>query len=320
MNNMKYPSYIIILLCFLGYSCSEKIALTPGIEEFNVSTESTTYKVGDEVQFNFEGNPNIITFYSGELYQQYDFREGRVTDIDELFFSFQTANPTAAGAQKDQFKVLVSTDFNGDYQNVESVEAATWTDLSDQFEYATSGSFRASGDADITSLIQEGQPLYIAYKYITHPQGENGVVRSWLVQNFSLVGNTNIGSLNLGNMTNVGFRIVEKNPETVPTRSAISATRVTLLGPLLDPDNDLYTETWAITKAFNVGAIDEGPDYPLAIKGNEHSRLSSYTHVYEQPGVYDVYFIATNANIDGAAQVIRNLKITITGDPEVEEE
>lgn len=317
---MKHTIYIAFLLSFVCFSCSEKIELTPGIDEFNVSTASATYRVGDEVQFNFEGNPNIITFYSGELYHQYNYREGRITNIDELFFSFQTAHPTAAGAQKDQFQVLVSTDFNGDYQNIESVEAATWTDLSDQFEYATSGSFRTSGNAYITELIQQDRPLYIAYRYITHPQSANGVVRSWLVQNFSLIGNTDIGPLTLGNMTNTGFRIVEKNPETVPTRSAISATRVTLLGPLLDPSNDLYTETWAITKAFDVGAIDEGPDYPLPIKGNEHARLTSYTHIYETPGVYDVYFIATNANIDGAAQVIRNLKITITGDPEVDGE
>lgn len=308
---MKNTIYIAILITFFSSSCSEKIELTGGIDEFNVTTASSTYQVGEEVQFLFEGNPNIITFYSGEPYRQYDYREGRVTTIDDVILSFQTAHPTASGAQSDQFAVMVSTDFNGDYQDFASVEAATWTDISDEFQYATSGSFVQSGDLSINSLVEEDKDLYIGFKYITHPQGENGVVRSWLVQSFSLEGTTDAEPLNLGDMTNTGFRIVEQNPETVNTRAAISATRVTLLGPVLDPANDIYNETWAITKGFNTGSIDEGPDYPLPIKGNEHPRLTNYTHIYDAPGVYEVYFIATNANVDGSEQVVRSLTLTI---------
>jgi hypothetical protein len=51
-------------------SCSKKLSIDP--LSFAVTTKSATYNVGDTVNFNFTGNPDIISFYSGLPGNTYD--------------------------------------------------------------------------------------------------------------------------------------------------------------------------------------------------------------------------------------------------------
>ena len=309
--NKKY-SFIGLLLLLAVTACDDQMNLAPGLDDFQVQTSSNTYKVGDEVTFTLSGDPNMITFYSGEEYQDYAYKDGRTIVVNRTLLSFSTANPSAAGAQPRQYSVWVSTDFNGDYSNFSNVSAATWTEITSHFTFATSGTFVQSGQLDLSDLLVEGKPLYVAYRYITRPQRENGPVRSFIVQTFSLTGETSGAPVIITEHGGAGFRIVEQNPETAPSRSTITATRLTLLGNLLTDDHDPATETWAITKGFDTGNIEMGPDQPMAIKGNEHPRLEEHRYVYTEPGTYRVVFVATNANAKDSRQVVRELELTIT--------
>ena len=80
---MKKIFLLPVLLLILS-ACNKKEVLTPN---FNISIDQgkTTFKVDEQITFNFSGNPNYITFYSGEDGRMYEFRErvtaGARTDI-----------------------------------------------------------------------------------------------------------------------------------------------------------------------------------------------------------------------------------------------
>lgn len=70
---------ILLLYVFLMtlFACNKKEVQPPN---FNVSIDQgkTTFKVDEQINFNFAGNPNYITFYSGEDGRMYEFRD-RIT-------------------------------------------------------------------------------------------------------------------------------------------------------------------------------------------------------------------------------------------------
>lgn len=307
---MKNINYLIICCAILFTACNKKIELTPGLENFKVSTTATSFKVGEEVNFSIQGSADIINFYSGEEYHQLDYRDGRVEKIEEAILSFNTSNPVLSGAQTDQFSVMASTDFDGNYSDYSHIQNATWVDITNRFKLATSATFLAGGAINITDLKVDKKPIYIAFKYLTRPSSF-GIVRTWHVEALSLKGNTSTGSLVLGDVAKSAFRLIEQNPETAPSRSTLSATRITLLGNLATPQNDIETQTWAVSRAFNITDADMGPDKPITIKAYSDSRLDRHTYAYKTPGTYNVSFVAKNTNVDGSAEVVREMEITI---------
>jgi len=248
---MKVKIHHILLGMLIVAACSKEIKVgdTP---DFNVITESTTYKAGQEIRFVFTGeNVHNISFYSGETLKNHDYRNGRVVFVgnEGAIMSFQTS--VQSGTQADQVSVLSSNDFDGDYSSLASVRAATWTDITSTVTLGTSSAFKASGDLDITNLMIPGKPIYFAFKYLTKPQETNGLVRTWYIQVFTINSKAKLdGTINLPltDQAGAGFRIVDENPVNAPALSTITTTRVTLIGnrykyaadPLFDPDNPIY--------------------------------------------------------------------------------
>src|SRR5690606_8241489 len=130
MELKKIFAYLMTVGSLLASSCDDPLDVTLP-QDFEVTTEKTTYRVGEEIEFKFDGNPNIITFYSGEVGNDYQFREGRVTPPGEVTLSFE--NRVIYGVQPDQFSILVSTDFSGQ-RNIDAIKAANWTNITDRFE------------------------------------------------------------------------------------------------------------------------------------------------------------------------------------------
>lgn len=76
---MKYSKYIIILFSTVIFSsCQKNEVLAP---KFDVSTEipfwsgKYSVKVNIPVKFLIDGNADFITFYSGELGKEYQYRD-----------------------------------------------------------------------------------------------------------------------------------------------------------------------------------------------------------------------------------------------------
>jgi len=245
---MKIKIFSLFTGLILTAGCSMELEVD--IPTIDVSVESTTVQAGQEIVFGFTGQADNISFYSGELFKDYAFRNGRVVDVANKGAEVSFTSAVSGGTQANQLSVLYSTDFNGNYTDLASVKTATWVDITSNFVLGTSATFLASGSFDISELIVSGKPIYFAFKYVNRPQVENGWARTWMIQNFTVLSKEKLGTTNLTVSSQVyaGFRIIDENPENAPARSVITTSRVTLLGniykdpadPIYDPENPIY--------------------------------------------------------------------------------
>lgn len=344
---MKSKIYSLLAGALLLFSC-DKIEDTQA-PDFEVSTESLTYKVGQPVNFKLNGQADMVWFYSGQAGNDYAFKDGRVVDTkgEGATLSFSTSLQ-GTGTQKNEFQVLASADFNGDYSSLASVKAATWTDITSRFTLSpgTNTAFTAATVKDISDLLVPGKPIYIAYRYVTKPQKDNGLSRQWLVEAFTVKSTKLFGTapLPITDQANAGFVIVDDLKDKAPARSVVSPTRISLYSnmykdpanPIFDPNSPIYdrespsydpkavyvpydptspyndpaSEHWAISKPINTESVDLGPDRSIAVKSME-TQPKAYAYTYNSPGTYKAYFIAANTNIEGSSQVVRTVDITI---------
>lgn len=317
---MKIIKIVFTALIYISFtSCKKEIKISSGIEEFEVGVDKEVYQANEEVMFNLKGNPDMISFYSGEIYKQYDYRGEREIMLDKATVSFTSSYPDATSTsvlQNPEFKVLVSTDFNNIY-NYENLKAANWTeiwtDITSRFTISTTSTAAgAAGNYQISDLAVPGKPLYVAFKYASKNQEAFGKVRRRTITAFTLTGTSVFGNHVLGNMVSTDFRLIEKN-DNARTSSALTSTTITFNGfpRSFTDDPDPETDTWFVSKAFDLGKLDNGPDRPEAIKGNQDPRLTSHIHAFSKPGEYTVTFIGINANVSGKKEVVRQLKIKV---------
>lgn len=244
---MKLRYHIFLFGLVAMISCQKKL-IVKDAPDFSVSVDATTtYQAGTPIVFNLQGSADVISFYSGEIFRDYTFKDGREIDIAghglNLNFNSAVAPGTPAGTQNNQFSILASTDFSGSYDDLASVKSATWTNITDRFTLGSSTAFTPSGRKDISDLLVAGKPIYFALKYVNKPQIDNGFARQWMVENFTLTSNDSLNKapISISNQVHAGFRIVDQHPDSAKARSTITATRVTLYGPVYkDPNNPIY--------------------------------------------------------------------------------
>lgn len=245
---MKLRYYIILFGLLVMGSCTKDLVVKDA-PDFSVSIidSTTTYKVGKPVNFAIQGGADIVSFYSGEVFHDYASKDGREVDVAgqglNLNFNSAVAPGTPAGTQQNQFSILASTNFSGNYNDLASVKAATWTDITNRFTLGATTAFKPSGKVDISDLLVAGKPIYFALKYVNLPQIANGFAKQWQIESFTLTSNDSLNNapVTIADQAHMGFRIVDENPVNAPARSTITATRVTLYGPVYkDPNNPIY--------------------------------------------------------------------------------
>lgn len=299
--------YIIAAGIFLFAGCMKKLEVNEPV--FDVKVEKSNWRAGEEVKFRLTGNPDLISFYSGEPLHDYAFAAGRIVETAGLELSFNTS--VEFGKQVDQLSVMASVDFNGGAR-FEDITAATWTDITNRFKLAGSATYTPSGKADITDLKTAGKPLYLAFRYRVKNPSVYGTGNVWRVQNFLLTAQTSIGAIQLGSTLNGGFRIFDQKPDIAPSRSTISATTLQLIAPALaDSTRTVDTECWIVTKGMETGDLDYGPDRPASVKGYADPAVTETVYVYPRPGRYRAVFTAFNANIAGSKEMVREVEIEI---------
>ena len=243
---MQYRYFIMLWGLLTMASCELEIA----VPDFQVTTESNTYKAGEAILFQVQGNADMVAFYSGEPTNDYQFKDGRVINVADKGVTMEFTSGVTGGAQEDQLRILASTDFDGNYDNLSSVKNANWIDITDRFVLGTSATFVPSTVQDISDLVVPGRSIFIAFRYETKPQAIHGLANNWMIQSFSLKSNESLDEvpIEITDQANAGFRIVDQEPENAPSLSTITTTRVSLLGniykdpndPIFDPENPIY--------------------------------------------------------------------------------
>lgn len=312
-NKLASLSIIVMMASSILISCQKNLPVD-GLENFNVTTDSVSYKAGTSVRFAFQGGEaQDISFYSGETLKEYDFKDGHIVDVtgQTAVLAFSTA--VNLGTQLNQLYVMASTDFKGDYSSITAVKAATWTDITARFKYGTTTTFLATS-ADVTDLMVAGKPLYIAFKYITKPQGVNGVARQWSIQSLTLTSGkklNNTVALTLSDEPSAGFQLVDQSATTAPALSAITTAKIVLQGNNYTTANDPTSENWAISTGINIDKVNLGPDLSTALKGMTAAALKEYRYVYATPGTYKAVFTSSNNSINETKQTSKTINLTI---------
>ncbi|MEZ2440374.1 DUF5017 domain-containing protein [Chitinophaga sp. RCC_12] len=295
MRNSLY--LLIIVIIFI--SCAKEKVVTPSLE---ITTSSLTYKAGDTVTFNFTGNPDNITFYSGEPGHNYAFRD-RTTAENDLQINFKTW--VQFGLIYKNLQLLVSNNYSG-VADTTSVRAATWTDISDRAVFSTGQDNTPSGTISLKDFADPKNTaarIYVAFKYTDYKKtlGQNRwVVRTFEANNISADGVVSpVAVLSSGGWKAFDF----KNPASVWT---VTTAQLLMFGGDKNVDDN---EDWVITKGLDPFYIK--PDAGVALK-NISTVLPSYKYVYTKPGTYKVVFDASAVRYNGEKRITKELTLTIT--------
>ncbi|TCC96465.1 DUF5017 domain-containing protein [Pedobacter hiemivivus] len=292
--------YMLLFAVLLFVSCKKMDVVQP---DFEVQLSKFQYKVDDTLRFNFSGDVENIVFYSGERGFRYANKD--VVTIERGIPQLQFTTALAGTAQANSLKVLVTKNLLG--KTSENILASNWTDISDQVTLAVNSTSTVSGIIDLSTYAADDTPFALAFKYdavmkptVAQP---TWVVRAFSISNlFPDKSTLPLVSLATGPWMAYNF----KNPTAA---WVVSATELRMNGGAA---NSADNEDWLVTGPLNLNATKEVADFGLAIQNLAGRRLTNYSYVYKNPGVYKVTLVGFNNNIDGNKKVVREFEITVT--------
>ncbi len=274
-----------------------------------------------QIVFDMGGNADVISFYSGEAFREYTYKDGRIIGVDAVKASFDYVAAMGAGTNPDwkQLSIHTTTSFDGTVS--ESNDG--WTDITNRFSLPMAKDFvgsQMSTSADITDLMVPGQPLYFAFKYIT-PAGRttSGAYTTWDIHNFKVEVETLLGVQAVVSQSEAAIPLYHFGPNDTddPSRTPRS---VSTSSRLRFRANIVAAGKWQTDAAGDWGVappiiiedeIDLGPDRPISIKSRIDPVLKEYAYVYNQPGTYKVAFVASNVTTKSEEKVIKELEIVV---------
>lgn len=303
--NTYFKYYLMLISVFL-FSCEKYQIDDPALE---VTADKTTVKVGESVTFKFEGSPQMLSFYSGELLKDYNY----VTNsraLKNCYLSFSSAT-VAAIRQLNQLSVLVSADFDGKYA-IDNIKAATWVDITRRFTLATSTTVTPSTEVDIMDLAVTGKPLYLAFRYITRPQTEFLAANDWNITAVLLKSKFDDAEVTLMDYGSGSNFSVFSYGNKQAGRSLVNTTTIQFKGNATAEIKEEYTEDWGISRAIYINPNDLGKDKATALKLFREAKKESYTYTYSKAGTYTATFVAETNNVYGNKKVVKQIEITVT--------
>lgn len=292
--------YKILLVSAVMFSaCSKELEL----EElnFDASAEKTTFPVSENARFNFTGNPNFITFYSGEPGSRYEFRD-RVSDTSSnLQLQFSTSTSTATNGT---LSLLVSNDMQGKV-DATNIAAATWTDITSRATLATGTTTIASGTVSLADFAQQRKPVYIAFKYTA---AAGAIQKRWTITGLTLNHVLQDRTFTLANMTgsapSPGFLAVDVKNPAVNWTTALAITGATTATAAIE------TEDWVVAGPIDLSRVF--PDRGTPIKTTaEGMNKFPFVYKYSAAGSYNAVFVATNVNRDAEESTMKTIPVTV---------
>lgn len=302
---MRYLKlHIATALLILIAGCAKNIEVAQ--PEFEVRTTATTFKVGEEVVFNFAGKPENVTFYSGEGGSNYANKGNFYLEKAKPILEF--TSQTAGGLRENSFKVMATTD-DVSALTAANIGSANWTDLTPFAALATSTEKVFSGPIDLSVLAKENKPITLALKYeskssaLAHP--------IWTITAFGVNAVYKDGSI----VAVTAMPLKEGEWRMLDVKNSLlgwedwktNTARLRIDGGKANtPDQ----EDWAVRAPLNLDISRDVPELGTAIK-SLNEKLASVRHIYTEPGTYKATFVAFNHSIDNEKAVIKEVTLTI---------
>lgn len=311
MRTVKFIFSLLVAVAFVG--CQKEYAVKEPSLVINLGKQ--TYKVGDTITFNFDGDADFITFYSGTKLNDYQFaRKERIYDA-EMLLSFKFAKYAGANANVAQLKYSTNYDGAG---TLEAVQAATWTDISNKFTFpSTIGTSSAdavnSGTYNINSLfVNDNTPIAFCWFFNT-PAATNRTQA--YIEGFKVFGNvTSDPSLSgdIYTFGDMGFKMLynpDQFSDSGTTLPNVNATRILWTGLY---QNTIAKLGYAVTvPILRKNTVNLGIDKPIVVKSVADPESSLYQYVYTTPGTYKATFVIANSSVYGRKETVKQIDITV---------
>jgi len=322
MKKISFQLVCIICSAVLLFSCKkDKVDNV----DFNVTADADTYRLGDTVVFRMSGNPDVITFYSGDSANNYDYKDRVTKDSGILRFSFQFRPSNDSGYSaiaKGALRVLFSNKFSNNFssspdsataisQDSNLLNTTNWVDITDRFTLPSSGTvntYFSTPSVVISDLLQSSADSFnIAFKYAaaTSPYlGSNGLTIGTLslTNSFPDGGVTKYNLDPGGSVSNIWKVVKAVNPNNA---WATSKTQLKLTSKA----TATYSEDWAISNTFYPNLAF--PDVAIPIKNIANAAITSFAYKFTKLGLHKVVFVASNNRDYGDAQLIKIMFINI---------
>lgn len=337
---MKLNNLLIAfgVAAFVFTSCESELVREAELN-INVSTENEavsfdgqtiTVPKGTPVEFHFTGDPDYLTFFSGEAGKEYRYRE-RIT-VDENEIESSTLKFTLGlqyGIPTDILTMFVSKEFPGLEKNdFESdsvlVEKHFWETLipASDFPTSVSPSTRAY-EVDMKPYL--GQRIAVAIRY----QAPDPTVTQtrFTFNNLQIVNKMSSGQETAFTASSFGFTPINmlyrhnlSDQKSMTSNRAYGTVTNNTSGiwNFVDMNaffihsssaNTVAKYSWLVSNLFVVNACS--PDAGTGLKNITQS-LDSYQYTYNTPGTYTATFVGTNGNYKKETSVVREYTVVVT--------
>ncbi len=324
---MRKPIVIITIFFTLIYGCQSE--LDKNIE-FDVLLKSPSgvwnqdtlvVKKSEAVQFDFIGNSEFISLYTGESGSEYkmkDVTEHSLENIADIQLKFSTTSRYQD--IPNTLKIFLSDSFtglNGVDKRVDSllVESNEWIDITTLAKFPT---VRAGSTSTTISLTEyKDKQLSFAFFYETN---RNDVLQpQWTISNMEIVVTLTSGKSSTVKAVALGFIPLDMYSLENPYASLVESGRwdisnIAAAGTAASviirssQINAPINKDWLISTPAKLNR--RMPDKAIGIKSIT-DEMSSYEYTYSDTGLYTATFIASRINQKNTFETIREFYIKV---------
>lgn len=357
MKRYTLYMYAFALSAFALASCSKE--LTEGLDDVNigvVTDENVMYdgmivtaKKGQPVEFTINGEPDFVTFYSGELGHQYIYKDRTsvsaedVTDAELSFYLYRdTGSDFGKGNARDNntldifytyadegagqtgFPGLAKDNFDADYTAVKDFE---WTTMVDHDEFYSLGTnvVSAVNNGAFTLPVKDyiGKNLVIAIAYNKderqNPSATGGQATNQHAYYFNTMNIT--ATLRNGQEATqyassfkfTALNLDDKSYTTVTNNTSgrwnLSSASAGNFFIHSTGSANEWKTSWLVSDPINILACE--PDQGVSVK-NISQDMPTYSHTYENVGTYTATFVVTNGNYKHEDRGVYQIVVNVT--------
>ena len=346
---MKTKYYLLYaFIGFLNFSCNKSLERNV---EFDINIKSNeqvqydgnivTVKKGTPIEFLITGNPNFMTFFSGEEGHQYKYKDRMFVgeeDLEECKLSFSLYNGKFNSHMTPNIlRIYISDNFPGlaknNFENDSIlVESHPWNDLVSPEELPQSPILSADEAIkyNIDLKSQLGKKFTIAIRYLVKETTEELRQPGIFFENAQIVTTFKNGTsttlypaawgLTPLNMRHKEFpptdASLKENPAYGTTKNNVGGYwnlyyaaqgDFKLWGEFSGLDKPKHY-SWLVTNPIITNSCL--PDAGVAIK-NIATPLYSYTYKYDKPGAYKATFLGKKVNYEHSSSEVIEFEIHV---------
>ena len=279
---------------------------------------SFSVDAGTPVTFSFSGDPDFITFFSGEAGHEYSKKDLFEVPADEITSVLKFDNMPQYETIPNSLKLFVSTDFTGITGKDKVADSIMivnhqWKEISSSAGFSATSNTTNKSEINLNEYL--GKKLTIAFKY--DPQQNTATQPTWVLTDL-LIENTlkSSGTISQIKASAMGFKVIDmvsKTPYKNDGGSGVWDLRNIDKSPSVmriqsSPSNQPINEDWLISNPILINS--RPADKGVGIKKMSVD-MESYNYTFNTSGTYTVTFVARNSNIEHFSEIIKVFVITV---------